>query len=207
MDKTKSQLHDPFSFVFHDMSALDFNAIGGDDTFDIPGLELHDLLNLGHQNESGAVEQEGEEYYPDYDVEGADEGEREQQFYDDKLTRFALKILSQLKTLPFESRTRCLQPFLLVALCSELRLPPQHNSNDAVTPLEEINIVPEAIEVSRTRRFLLGRLSSLQHVLPPKPIDVCLKLVREVWARMDSGLQGVYWVDVMIEKSWETTMG
>jgi hypothetical protein len=45
------------------------------------------------------------------------------------------------------------------------------------------------------------------HVLPPKPISVCLQLVQEVWRRMDAGDINVYWMDVMIEKGWETTMG
>jgi hypothetical protein len=65
----------------------------------------------------------------------------------------------------------------------------------------------EAIEVSRTRKFILGRLTSFLHVLPPKPIHVCLKLVNEVWKRLDAGDDDAYWVDVMIEKGWETTMG
>jgi hypothetical protein len=31
--------------------------------------------------------------------------------------------------------------------------------------------------------------------------------VNEVWRRMDGGDAEVYWMDVMIEKGWETTMG
>ncbi|KAJ5247684.1 Aflatoxin biosynthesis regulatory protein [Penicillium chermesinum] len=65
----------------------------------------------------------------------------------------------------------------------------------------------EAIEVSQTRKFILGRLSSFLHVLPPKPINVCIRLVKEVWRRMDAGETDTYWIDVMIEKKWETTMG
>ncbi|KAL4890940.1 hypothetical protein BDV59DRAFT_183426 [Aspergillus ambiguus] len=131
--------------------------------------------------------------------------------YNQWLTEFALTTLSRLKTIPLESRTRCLQPILLVASCSELRLPRENplssqtdqESSDATGP----NISSHAIEVSRTRRFVLGRLTSFLHVLPPKPISVCLQLVQEVWSRMDAGEPGVYWMDVMIEKGWETTMG
>ncbi|KAJ5964443.1 Aflatoxin biosynthesis regulatory protein [Penicillium vulpinum] len=142
--------------------------------------------------------------------------------YGNWLTEFAVTTLSRLKTIPLESRTRCLQPFLLVASCSELRLPrlattgtqPRNgedyserrahdNNNSNQTP----TISMEAIEVSRTRKFILGRLTSFLHVLPPKPIHVCLKLVNEVWRRLDSGDDDAYWVDVMIEKGWETTMG
>ncbi|RAH74244.1 uncharacterized protein BO66DRAFT_313695 [Aspergillus aculeatinus CBS 121060] len=126
--------------------------------------------------------------------------------YDTWLTELALTTLSRLKTIPLESRTRCLQPFLLVASSSELRLPrlpPLETNLDSNGP----NISAHAIDVSQTRRFILGRLTSFMHVLPPKPIGVCLELVREVWRRMDAGEPEVYWMDVMMEKGWETTMG
>ncbi|RAL08946.1 uncharacterized protein BO97DRAFT_375566 [Aspergillus homomorphus CBS 101889] len=126
--------------------------------------------------------------------------------YDTWLTELALTTLSRLKTIPLESRTRCLQPFLLVASSSELRLPrlpPLETNLDSTGP----NISAHAIDVSQTRRFILGRLTSFMHVLPPKPIGVCLELVREVWRRMDAGDPEVYWMDVMMEKGWETTMG
>ena len=126
------------------------------------------------------------------------------------LTEFAITTISRLKTIPLESRTRCLQPFLLVASCSELRLPPQSHSEEdesANDSTETPTVSMEAIEVSQTRRFILGRLTSFLHVLPPKPINVCLRLVKEVWKRMDRGETDAYWIDVMIEKGWETTMG
>jgi hypothetical protein len=142
--------------------------------------------------------------------------------FDKWLTEFAVTTLSRLKTIPIESRTRCLQPFLLVASCSELRLPKPSPSTDPSFPAgigseaggngdeastEPPSISMEAIEVSRTRRFILGRLTSFLHVLPPKPINVCVRLVKEVWRRMDAGQVDTYWIDVMIEKGWETTMG
>lgn len=143
--------------------------------------------------------------------------------YDKWLTEFAITTLSRLKTIPIESRTRCLQPFLLVASCSELRFPKtaatEHEANANTTAdacpdgnadgpdSETPSISMEAIEVSRTRRFILGRLTSFLHVLPPKPINVCVRVVKEVWRRMDAGQADTYWMDVMIEKGWETTMG
>jgi hypothetical protein len=138
--------------------------------------------------------------------------------YNTWLTEFATTTLSRLKTIPLESRTRCLQPFLLVASCSELRLPrlsQQADTNDQDQGQVEndndgnlqASISMEAIEVSRTRQFILGRLNNFMHVLPPKPIRVCLKLVNEVWRRMDAGRDDVFWVDVMMDNRWETTMG
>lgn len=143
--------------------------------------------------------------------------------YDAWLTDFAVTLISRLKTIPFESRTRCLQPLLLVASCSELRLPrlpteqpnthfennadDNHANNHSQAGTETPNISMEAIEVSQTRKFILGRLTSFLHVLPLKPIDVCVKLVKEVWRRIDAGEANTYWIDVMIDKGWETTMG
>ncbi|KAL5341323.1 fungal-specific transcription factor domain-containing protein [Aspergillus crustosus] len=129
-------------------------------------------------------------------------------YHNNWLTEFALTTLSRLKSIPLESRTRCLQPLLLVASSSELRLPPA--PQDPLSLSETGNgpcISAHALEVSGTRRFILGRLTSLVHVLPPKPVKVCLEIVEEVWRRMDRGEEGVYWMDVMIEKGWETTMG
>lgn len=122
--------------------------------------------------------------------------------YNTWLTEFALTTLSRLKTIPQESRTRCQQPFLLVASSSELRLP-----RPAVEDGADLDVSAHAIEVSQSRKFILGRLASFMHVLPPKPIEVCLRLVGEVWRRMDAGESNVYWMDVMIEMGWETTMG
>ncbi|KAL4878450.1 fungal-specific transcription factor domain-containing protein [Aspergillus karnatakaensis] len=129
-------------------------------------------------------------------------------YHDSWLTEFALTTLSRLKSIPLESRTRCLQPLLLVASSSELRLP--QTPTDPLSLSETGNgpcISSHALDVSRTRRFILGRLTSFLHVLPPKPISVCLEIVNEVWRRMDGGDTEVYWMDVMIEKGWETTMG
>ncbi|ODM24197.1 hypothetical protein SI65_02093 [Aspergillus cristatus] len=136
-------------------------------------------------------------------------------YYNAWLTEFTLTTLSRLKTIPMESRTRCVQPFLFVASSSELRLPsvPMDESNTNPNPNtstqdnnNEEN-VSHSVEVLRTRKFLLGRLTSYLHVLPPKPIHVCLQLVKEVWRRMDVGERDVYWMDVMMERGWETTMG
>lgn len=134
--------------------------------------------------------------------------------YNTWLTEFALTTISRLRTIPMESRTRCVQPFLFVASSSELRLPRMphtHCPNSSPTSKTNDNkresTSSRTVEVLRTRKFVLGRLTSYLHVLPPKPINVCLQLVREVWRRMDEGQENLYWMDVMIEKGWETTMG
>ncbi|KAI7969869.1 hypothetical protein EIK77_006817 [Talaromyces pinophilus] len=144
--------------------------------------------------------------------DGVDEGNADDDLSEDVksewLTTIALTAMSRLKTVPLESRTRCLQPFLLVASSSELRLPTMElPSLDPNRGDYSLNLSAHAIEVSRTRKFILGRLTSFLHVLPPKPIHICVDLVQEVWRRMDAGELDVYWMDVMIDNGWETTMG
>ncbi|KAL2004680.1 hypothetical protein VTN00DRAFT_3208 [Thermoascus crustaceus] len=143
------------------------------------------------------------------------------------LTSFALKTLSLLKSIPLESGTRDFQPFPLVALSSELRMlpPPKTGALLATSPTDASGIFPsgsmpevslQLVEVGRMRGFIQSRLLSFLHILPPKPIHVCLDIVTETWARMDDqyrinkttkyGDDDVYWMDVMIENGWETTM-
>ena len=150
----------------------------------------------------------------------------------DWLTSYALQVLNMIKLIPLESGTRDFQPFVLVSLSSELRAPPLHNDDCSVSRIQsDINnssdtadqmmgIDTNAIEVSRMRRFIQSRLNSFLHILPPKPISVCLDVVQETWKRMDKtaltetgGRRGscedrkeIYWMDVMIENGWETTM-
>jgi hypothetical protein len=122
----------------------------------------------------------------------------------DWLTDFALTALGLLQILPDESRTRCLQPFLIVAISGELRLPSDlsHGFGE-----EQIDVAPQFYKVSNMRKFVIARLTSYLRILPPKPIQVCLKIVQSTWKRMDAGEKEVFWMDVMIENGWETTMG
>jgi hypothetical protein len=140
--------------------------------------------------------------------------------------------------------TRDFQPFLLVALCSELRLPVPRTSQGHFIPLTDdahttpflfenlgnntpstglastLETTPElsmrSIKIVRTRQFILDRLTSFVRILPPKPMHVCLNIVKESWARVDAAqqlkrtanvhLRDVYWMDVMMDNKWETCM-
>ncbi|KZF19158.1 hypothetical protein L228DRAFT_263924 [Xylona heveae TC161] len=130
----------------------------------------------------------------------------EESVMDTWLTQLAMYSLNLLKSIPLESRTKCVQPFLLVAAASELRLSSASLSPGVVVQSPD-NISLQTVSIVRTRNFITSRLTSFLHFLPPKPIHVLLKLVRETWARMDSGDRNVYWMDIMIENGWETTMG
>lgn len=126
------------------------------------------------------------------------------------LTQFTIETLALLKTIPVESGTRDFQPFLLVALSSELRLPlsiredagsadsfpgldgaptllaPNLSNRDIFPSGRNLELSAKAIEVARMREFVHSRLMSFLHGLPPSPIRVCLQLVKETWAQMDS---------------------
>lgn len=150
------------------------------------------------------------------------------------LTKYALRTVDMVRMLPVESGTRVFQPFLLVALTSELRTeaPPTTAHRGSAQPSARLfNINREALEVARARSFIQSRLRIFLHILPPKPMMVCLDIVRETWRQMDfqakiragpggpGGPEGsrawtaagseadVYWMDVMIENGWETIMG
>lgn len=118
------------------------------------------------------------------------------------LTSFALEALRLLETMPLESGTRDFQPFLLVILSSELvcELPGvDHPDGD-----EEVD--SHFVEVALMRKLVLDRLTTCLTLLPPKPIRVCIDIVKETWRRIDAGQQNVYWLDVVIQNGWETIM-
>lgn len=136
----------------------------------------------------------------------------------DWLTNFALQTLSLLAPIPVESGTRDFQPFLLVACCSELRYPQGKvpTRNPEATSSSGCQISMRVVEVSRARALILSRLKAFLHCLPPKPIHRCIDIVEATWKVMDEQNQDtsqsceddtVYWMDVIIEKGWETTMG
>lgn len=149
------------------------------------------------------------------------------------LTSYTLHSLEMMKTIPIESGTRDFQPFLLVALSSELRInkkrrpggggPSAMGGMGANLPLHTLlNLDMETVEVTRARGFIQSRLNAFLHALPPKPILSCLDIVKQTWVEMDRqaearakhnaggmGMEGeadVYWMDVMIQNGWETIM-
>ncbi|KAJ5681758.1 Aflatoxin biosynthesis regulatory protein [Penicillium maclennaniae] len=69
------------------------------------------------------------------------------------LTEFAITTISRLKTIPLESRTRCLQPFLLVASCSELRLPLNLTTKKMKAPTIPRNHQPYRWKLLKSRKL------------------------------------------------------
>ncbi|KAF4465385.1 C6 zinc finger domain [Fusarium albosuccineum] len=130
----------------------------------------------------------------------------ERQFW---LTKLAMHILAILRDIPFESRTRSAQPFIMVAVSSELRRNPQHLQTPGSGSAEiDLPIIDQAsIEVARARKFLGSRLAAYTHILPLRKSRVIFELINHVWAALDAGEQDVYWLDVAYEKNLGTMMG
>lgn len=132
------------------------------------------------------------------------------------LVCLALHIVDLVQQIPISSRSRSIQPLLLVSISSDLALGRGTYSaaSAIIAPVASIasshrfQIPPTDLEVLSARKSVISRLSSLQNILAAKPIRMMLQLVNETWAQMeDSQEEEVYWMDVMIDKGYETLMG
>ncbi|KAM0327047.1 hypothetical protein ACHAQA_006170 [Verticillium albo-atrum] len=123
------------------------------------------------------------------------------------LTKLAMHILSILREIPFESRTRSAQPFIMVAISSELRRDPQHLRSDTGSSVDSTVIDPASIEVARARKFISSRLAAYAHILPLRKSQIISELIKNIWSALDDGEQDVYWLDVAYQKNLGTMMG
>lgn len=130
------------------------------------------------------------------------------------MTSLALHILDLVHDIPITSRTRSIQPFILVSICSELSLSRLFSSSRLETlPVASMSssprftTAPSITDVLHARRSVISRLSSFENMLAAKPIRQMILLVKETWACMDEKRQDVYWIDVMMERGYETLMG
>ncbi|KAI9043312.1 uncharacterized protein KD926_003842 [Aspergillus affinis] len=111
------------------------------------------------------------------------------------MQHLAMHTVRILRKVPFESHTRSIQAFLLVALSSELRSP--------MIPDDINNVTNEMLEITEARKFIRGRLEVFRYVFAPQPAQRKLDIVLKAWEQLDRGLPNVYWMDVMIENGWE----
>lgn len=118
------------------------------------------------------------------------------------LNSLAAHILTLIESLPAHSGTRFLQLMLIVMAGSELRFPYPNGIN-----LDFFDPSSEDGKVGHARAFVEQRLAEHGLRLPAKPVRRMIEIVREVWRRFDSGIEDVFWLDVVIERGWETVMG
>jgi hypothetical protein len=79
-----------------------------------------------------------------------------------------------------------------------------------ITDEPQIIITRLSIEVTYARQFVMERLSSLEHSLPPAPILVAKDLVRAIWSAYDLEVPGsnyTHWIDVMEDSDLRTIFG
>lgn len=111
------------------------------------------------------------------------------------------------------------------SLCEEsLHLPNYQSSSwSDVSPAGiQPDASPDSIETLKAREMIITRLTAFLSILPPKPMRNCLDIVKASWKKMDNLILELklkndsnnmwtttgdcYWVDIMIENKWETTM-
>ncbi|KAK0391458.1 hypothetical protein NLU13_0959 [Sarocladium strictum] len=135
---------------------------------------------------------------------------------DSWLTRLALHINDMVQDIPITSRSKSIQPLLLVCICSELslhrKMPPLEAFQSPAVSLTTsprflTTPTPSITDVLHARRTSMARLSFFKNMLAAKPIQQMMTLVQETWAYMDRTRTEIYWMDVMLEKGYETLMG
>jgi hypothetical protein len=118
------------------------------------------------------------------------------------MTCLALHIVTLVNSIPLSSRSRSIQPFLLVSVCSELSL------DRVLDGQGKFHLQGgDVADVLHARRSVLGRLAAFENVLAAVPMRVMQRLVKEVWEEMDEHGQELYWMDLMMERGYETLMG
>ncbi|CZR44727.1 uncharacterized protein FPRO_14480 [Fusarium proliferatum ET1] len=123
------------------------------------------------------------------------------------LTSLALYTLELLRDIPFESRSRCIQPLILVAISSELRRMPQDVTSLGAADEESRYMGQSIIELAQARNFVKSRLSAYADVLPLRKVSNILELVTSIWSALDEGESDVYWLDICTRKQLNTLIG
>ncbi|KAF4869384.1 Beauvericin cluster-specific repressor BEA4 [Colletotrichum siamense] len=123
------------------------------------------------------------------------------------LTSLAMYTLDLLRDIPFESRTRCVQPFIFVTVAGELRVGTQAVVSMDADNEEARSYGNDAIKIATARNFITARLSAYRDVLPLRKVMNISELVYHTWAALDSGKENVYWLDVCVEKRLSTLFG
>ncbi|VUC26934.1 unnamed protein product [Clonostachys rosea] len=117
------------------------------------------------------------------------------------LTMLALHILNINREIPFESRTRCMQPFMFVAASCELRMDP-----DGGSEASSIDRNYSSIQISQARDFVRSRMSAYLHVFPLQKVEKMFQLIQSIWSEIDNGRE-VFWLDVCKKLKLGTLMG
>ncbi|RFN54418.1 transcription factor [Fusarium flagelliforme] len=77
--------------------------------------------------------------------------------------------------------------------------------------IDRLSTISESrLKIVDARCFIIGRLDSLEALLPPRPIVVARTLVQKIWDEYDKetpGTASVHWIDVMEENNLRSLFG
>merc|ERR1712070_1203022 len=116
------------------------------------------------------------------------------------LCAIAIHALEIVKEIEISSAACRMLPLIFVSCASHLRVPGQVQSgNDAHECRRE--------EVIRGRSYVEAQMLSFARKYPQKQMLRMCDIIREVWQRLDLGVDRAHWMEVINEKGWQTMMG
>ena len=128
------------------------------------------------------------------------------------LKSLGINIIYRLQQIPISSGTRSVQAILMFVAAGSLSLPSHLISEDPCL-LNTHSVQPEAlfgsdqsIHIIQLREFTISRLSALRKLIHSRPVDLMLRVIKEIYWRLDEG-EDVFWIDVMHEMKCETMLG
>lgn len=99
-----------------------------------------------------------------------------------------------------------LQPILLVSIAGQMRLD-RDIPECSQSPEESLYDDSDSWKnVDHNRWFIEARMLALSKKFPQKPFLRMIDIMKEVWNRLDSGIDS-HWMDVVNDKGWYTIMG
>ena len=65
------------------------------------------------------------------------------------------------------------------------------------------------LKISKARQLVNMRMSLLQQVLPPRPLEIMAGLIKQIWSAYDDrphGMNSIHWLDVMVTSGFKTLL-
>lgn len=110
------------------------------------------------------------------------------------LTHIALHMIDTIKVIPISSGASRNQVAILVTVSSHLRLMDGDHGRDSD-------------QILSARYFVESSLLNLARKYAQRPAAQAIDVVKEVWARLDTGSPGEHWMTVAHEKRWLSFLG
>lgn len=112
----------------------------------------------------------------------------------------ATNILELISHISPESRTRTIQPLILMMAANELYRPATHETAHTDMGEDGFRVI------DHWRKFVSSRLLGCIRYVSVTSLATTMDVVKEMWKDMDSGRR-VFWLDIIINHNWETLLG